>query len=62
MEMMEGAMKRLFPEITISATAGSVAKAIAAIKKYNPVFIILDVELGDRLGFEVLDALSSMHF
>ncbi len=61
-EMMHDKMARLFPEVEVLATASTVTTAIIAIKQYDPVFIVLDVELGDRLGFEVLDALSDMRF
>ncbi|AUC14796.1 hypothetical protein BTO06_06405 [Tenacibaculum sp. SZ-18] len=44
-----------FPkEITIVSEASSVAEAKIEIEKYNPDLLLLDVDLGDGTGFDVL--------
>ncbi len=44
-----------YPEIELSATAGTVDQATLAFLKHRPSLIFLDVELGDHTGFEFLE-------
>jgi len=50
-------MCRQRPELQVVAEAGSGAAAIAAIRAHHPDLVLLDVELQDMTGFDVLRAL-----
>lgn len=43
------------PELTIVGEAGTVAEAVNAIAHYSPDLLLLDIELTDGLGFDVLE-------
>jgi two-component system, LytTR family, response regulator len=44
------------PEFRLLAEADSVDSAVAAINAHHPDVVYLDIQLGERSGFEVLDA------
>jgi two-component system LytT family response regulator len=48
------------PDFRVSAEAGSVDEAIAAIKAAPPDLLYLDIQLGARSGFDVIDGLRSV--
>ncbi len=48
--------------ITIVAEANSVATAVKSIKEHLPDLVFLDVDLGDGLGFDVLQQLTPINF
>jgi two-component system, LytTR family, response regulator len=45
------------PEFRVLAEADTVDSAIAAITAHRPAIVYLDIQLGERSGFEVLDAI-----
>ena len=45
------------PEFQVVAEADTVEAAVAAIKTHEPNVVYLDIQLGDRSGFEVLEAI-----
>ena len=49
-------------DIEVMAICHSAADALAAIKKYSPVLVFLDVEMPKMNGFEMLEQLSSVNF
>lgn len=51
-----------FPNIRISAQAGSVKSAINIIQTENPDLVFLDVDLLDGSGFDILLALKNISF
>lgn len=51
-----------FPEISVVATETTVQPAIAAITKYEPDIVFLDVEIKMGTGFDVLNGLKSLDF
>lgn len=50
------------PDIEIIATASSVKFAYRAIKKFNPDFIFLDIEMADGKGFDLLEMFDKIDF
>lgn len=50
------------PDIEIVATASSVKFAYRAIKKFNPDFIFLDIEMADGKGFDLLSMFDKLDF
>ncbi|MDZ7633921.1 MAG: LytTR family DNA-binding domain-containing protein [Bacteroidales bacterium] len=55
-------LKQNFPDMIVSAQAGSVAEGYAAVMEHQPDILFLDVELPDGLGFDMLKKLSPVHF
>jgi len=51
-----------FPDIIISATAGTIGEGHTAITEHQPDILFLDVELPDGLGFDLLKKVSPVHF
>ena len=45
------------PGIKILNNVGSISEAISAFNKYHPDLVILDIQLADGQGFEVLDVI-----
>lgn len=50
------------PDVAIIAEADSVASGVAAIKKYLPDLVFLDVEMEDGTGFDLLQKLKPIDF
>ena len=50
------------PGVAIIAEADSVAAGVAAIKKYLPDLVFLDVEMADGTGFDLLQQLMPVNF
>ena len=55
-------LKENFPEITVSAAAGSVGEGYTAVSEHQPDILFLDVELPDGLGFDLLKKMTPVHF
>lgn len=55
-------LKENFPEITVSAAAGSVTEGYTAVTEHHPDILFLDVELPDGLGFDLLKKVSPVRF
>ena len=52
-------LQRFFPEITILSECTNVDDAKKNIERLNPDFIFLDIRLGGRTGFELLEELNT---
>jgi two-component system LytT family response regulator len=55
---MKGMLDRYAPDIHILGEADSVTTGVEAIETYRPDVIILDIQLGDGTGFDILEQLS----
>lgn len=55
---MRGLLSMYAPDITILGEADSVRTGTAAIEKYRPNVVFLDIQLGDGTGFDILEQLS----
>lgn len=55
-------IKQYCPNVAIIAEADSVASGVAAIRKYLPDFVFLDVEMQDGTGFDLLQQLKPINF
>lgn len=55
-------LKKSFPDITVSAAAGSVAEGVAAVTEHQPDLLFLDIELPDGLGFDLLKQVGPVRF
>ncbi|MFZ2286296.1 MAG: LytTR family DNA-binding domain-containing protein [Bacteroidales bacterium] len=51
-----------FPDISVSALAGSIEEGYSAVTAHQPDLLFLDVELPDGLGFDLLKRLSPVRF
>lgn len=47
------------PEISISASATNVDEGIDLVRSYRPQILFLDMEIHDKLGFDVLDQIQT---
>lgn len=50
------------PDVSIAGEAGGVAEALYLIQKNNPDLILLDVEMEDGTGFDLLDRAPALRF
>lgn len=55
-------IKQYCPDVAILAEADSVSSGVAAIRKYLPDLVFLDVEMGDGTGFDLLQQLKPIDF
>jgi two-component system, LytTR family, response regulator len=55
-------IKQYCPEIEIIGEARSVKTGIAAILEKKPDVVFLDIELGDGLGFDILEVINNIDF
>lgn len=53
-ELLQSIIEKHHPEVILSPSAASVAEAIAGIDFHKPELIFLDIRLGKREGFEIL--------
>lgn len=44
-----------FPEISVKASVGTVKEGVDAMSKFHPDLLLLDIELPDGLGFDLLN-------
>ena len=50
------------PQVTIIATAQNISDAVDAIEKYLPDLVFLDIQMGEKTGFDVLKLLPTRNF
>ncbi|RZJ64182.1 MAG: response regulator transcription factor [Flavobacterium sp.] len=58
---MKGLLERYAPDIEILGEADSVESGIAAIDKFKPQVVFLDIQLADGTGFDILEQLAQKH-
>jgi len=61
-DALEKILKKQYPEITILASAESVGAGFEAIQHDPPDLLLLDVELPDGTGFDLLKQISPVQF
>lgn len=54
-EALTGLLQQHFPAVDIRGAATDVAGALDLVQREKPALLFLDVELGDRTGFELLE-------
>jgi two-component system LytT family response regulator len=55
-------LSEYFPDIKLAGTANSIESSIDLIKKNNPDLVLLDIELTDGTGFQLLERLKPYKF
>jgi two-component system LytT family response regulator len=55
-------LKANYPEITIAGEAGTISEAFVMVSKATPDLLLLDIELPDGTGFDLLERLPGMDF
>jgi two-component system LytT family response regulator len=50
------------PDVIVAGTANSVATGISAIQNLHPDLVLLDIQMADGTGFDLLNALPSIDF
>jgi two-component system, LytTR family, response regulator len=56
-EALSGALRRDHPHVTLLGSASSVPAGVELVDRERPEILFLDVELGDRTGFDLLEAI-----
>src|SRR3546814_3070386 len=59
LENLRTLLEKHCPQVTIIATAQRVSDAVDAIEKYLPNLVFLDIQMGEKTGFNVLKLLPS---
>jgi two-component system LytT family response regulator len=54
-------LDRRHPDIILAGSAWSVTEGLEMVSRLKPDILFLDVEIGDRTGFELLQALGPQH-
>lgn len=62
LENLRTLLEKYCPQVTIIATAQNVDDAVDAVVKHSPNLLFLDIQMGNRTGFEVLKQLPSRSF
>ena len=62
LEMMEWLLQTYCPQVKIEALCDSAAKGIAAIEKYKPDLVFLDIEMPHQNGFDMLEQFDKLSF
>jgi two-component system, LytTR family, response regulator len=55
-------LARHCPQVTVVGEAGSIAGGISAIRELHPDIVLLDIQLVDGTGFDLLSAIPSIDF
>jgi two-component system LytT family response regulator len=61
-EFLVQLINEMYPELELLAAVDSVKDGVAAVDNYSPELIFLDIQLGDELGFELLEKVSPVNF
>lgn len=61
-EALNTLLKRYCPEVNVSASCHSAARALVAIHELQPQLVFLDIEMPRMNGFELLEKISSINF
>ncbi|MCW5898447.1 MAG: response regulator transcription factor [Flavobacteriales bacterium] len=56
-DALSGLLQRRFPEIALLGMATNVMEGVELLNRERPTVLFLDVELGDRTGFDLLQAI-----
>lgn len=62
LENLRALLEKHCPQVSIIATAQHVADGVDAIEKYLPNLVFLDIQMGDKTGFDILKLLPSRNF
>lgn len=62
LENLQILLKKHCPQINIVAKAQTLSDAVSAIKEHEPDLLFLDIQLGDRTGFDVLNHIPKRNF
>jgi two-component system LytT family response regulator len=62
LEVLELQLMRYCPDVNILAACDSGEKGIAAIKKYHPDVVFVDIEMPHKNGFDVLKETTAMKY
>ncbi len=62
LENLRTLLEKHCPQVSIIATAQTVSTALDSVLKYTPDLLFLDIQLGDKTGFDVLQQLPARDF
>lgn len=61
-EVIKDILRKKCHDITVVDEAESIKTGIAAIEKYNPDLVLLDINLGNGTGFDILKKIKPINF
>lgn len=62
LENLRTLLEKHCPQVTVIGTAQNVGDAVDTIEKYLPNLVFLDIQIGEKTGFDVLKLLPSRNF
>ncbi|MGB0429349.1 MAG: LytR/AlgR family response regulator transcription factor [Bacteroidia bacterium] len=62
LDTLKKTIENFVTDVNVVATASNIADAIDAIKTYKPSLVLLDIEMGNESGFQVLEQLDDINF
>lgn len=62
LEVMEMLLKTYYPRVKVEAVCNSAEKGIAAINQYRPDVVLLDIEMPNMNGFDMLEQFDDLFF
>ncbi len=60
--VLRNMLRRDFPDVQVSGEAGSVAESLYLLQQETPDLLLLDVQMEDGTGFDLLDRLGNVDF
>lgn len=58
---LKGLLTRRHPNLTIAGTAQDVPSGVELVKRTGPAILFLDIEVGDRTGFDLLKGIAPLN-
>ena len=62
LENLQTLLEKHCPQVTIMASAQNISDAVDVIEKYSPHLVFLDIQMGEKTGFDVLKLLPKRNF
>lgn len=61
-ESLKGLLKLYCPDVKLEGIASNVEEALELIQLYSPQLVLLDVELGEKNAFDLLNTIKNINF
>ena len=62
LENLQTLLEKHCPQVTIMASAQNISDAVDVVEKYSPHLVFLDIQMGEKTGFDVLKLLPKRNF
>jgi two-component system LytT family response regulator len=61
-QILRDDLGRMFPEVEIVGEAGGVVEGAKVLRRANPDLLLLDIQMGDGTGFDLLEIVPDLRF